>query len=236
MGKYFKLVNYPIIPETILSTKLLENDSRTHFGKQHDGSGDQMTYTVDHRAFSAITYHVGYPDNELLVNWVIDNLKKSSSATVSDEKWRRFLKARIKVRYQVGNPEAPSGFRVHADYNSVAALMYFWDTGGDAVKTSWWKWRDPNTPLVSKERSFRENPRNSTNAGHLQYNDLELIESFIAQPNQWYLYCGSVLHDVQNVVGTRKYVSIFFLSFDELVEYGFDTFGLDQETLEGTRH
>jgi len=164
----------------------------------------------------------------------MNNLKKSSTATISDEKWRRFIKARIKVRFQVGNPEAPSGFRVHADYNSVASLMYFWDTGGDDVKTSWWKWADPSIPIISKPRSFRDNPRGSTDTGHIQYADLKLIDSVIAQQNQWYLYCGAVLHDVQNITGIRKYVSIFFLSFNELAEYGFDQFGLAQEILEGS--
>jgi hypothetical protein len=104
--------------------------------------------------------------------------------------------------------------------------MYFWDLGGDNVKTSWWKWKDPSIPLVSRSRSFRENPRIGTENGPILYKDIELIESVVAQPHQWYLYCGAVLHDVQNVTGTRKYVSISFNSFEQLSRLGFDSFGL----------
>ena len=224
MGQYFKLIDYPLIPDKFLSTKMLETSSKIYSGKTD--LGEKMTYNTVDKTFSAIEYHVGYPDNPPLIRWAMNNLSKPPSATISDEQWKQFIKSRIKVRSQVGDPDLPAGFRVHADYNAVAALMYFWDVGGENVITSWWKQK---SLIVPQQKSFRNDPYMLNEHREIvDYADLELIESVVAHSHQWYLYCGSVLHDVQNVTGTRKYVTIFFRSFDELIELGFDTFNLNR--------
>lgn len=226
MGTYYKLLNFPKIPSELLTTDLLEADRRKHLGLE--SNGDRIKYKVGEKEFYQIVYNIGYPANDSLVEWVVNSLTPPNDTEFNRFKWARMIRNRIRIRFQEGSSTVPMGFRVHADYNAVAALMFFWDTGGDDVTTSWWKWKNDSLPLVSKTRSFRDNPYISTEKGVLEYKDLEMVESVNAVPFQWYLYCGSVLHDVQNVTGTRKYVSVSFKTFEELYQLGFSTFGITE--------
>ena len=65
MGIYYKQLDYPRIPDELLSTKLDKSRSRIHRGLEADGS--RIKYDVYGTEYSAITYNVGFPDNPELV-------------------------------------------------------------------------------------------------------------------------------------------------------------------------
>jgi hypothetical protein len=47
-----------------------------------------------------------------------------------------------------------------------------------------------------------------SDSGFVDYNNLELLESAVLEKNKWYLIATNVLHDVDNIIGTRKSISI----------------------------
>ena len=210
--KYSIPIDYPKIPEELLSTATTDNI------RIHPGQTDVM-YERLGRHYSDVHYTIAEPDNLLLLDWLVDNIK----SPVYHPSWANSVRRRVRVRTQTSINGQPNGFRPHIDYGCVASLMYFWDTGGENVETSWWNHSDFG--LVDFTKIYRAGPSYEDGGYTINYNDLTLLESIVAETGQWYLYCGAVIHDVCGVTNTRKYYSISIKTFDELRLLGFTDFG-----------
>jgi hypothetical protein len=105
------------------------------------------------------------------------------------------------AQMQESKENKPSTHIVHSDIGREFALNYIIDTGGDAV-TSWYQEKDK--PLIRKKIQSGQ----QSDTGFVDYNNLELLESAVLERNKWYLISTSVLHDVDNIVGARKSISI----------------------------
>jgi hypothetical protein len=90
---------------------------------------------------------------------------------------------------------------VHSDIGREFALNYIIDTGGDAV-TSWYQ--ENGKPMIRTKIQGGQ----QSDSGFVDYNNLEILESAVLEKNKWYLISTNVLHDVDNIVGSRKSISI----------------------------
>jgi len=172
----------------------------------------------DNEQITVVKYVIGRTNNPALLDWLKHNLNVPN---MTQAQWSIYVQRWARVRYSDGS-NTGGVFSPHTDYQSCAALMYFWDTGGDNVITSWYKHED--NPLVHESKSDPFKPVPATQGG--AYSKLTKLESVQAIPNQWYLYCGSVIHDVQNITGVRKYVSIAVPTIEDLDRLGLPQFDL----------
>jgi hypothetical protein len=95
--------------------------------------------------------------------------------------------------------EKPSCFTPHTDRLRRHAINYVIDTGGIDVSTKFYK-------LKSGEPTVNENF--PTRGKDYKYLDLELIDSFVFEPNNWYLFDPQVIHTVENITGRRVFVGL----------------------------
>jgi hypothetical protein len=77
----------------------------------------------------------------------------------------------------------------HTDKGRKYALYYLLKSGGDNVTTSFWK-----HPNMSSEPTEDEFPDYACD-----YSGLQLLDSVVFQPNQWYLFNTGLIHSVENV-------------------------------------
>jgi len=219
MANFYQLLDYPQMPEELLSLDHLDNESenlRIH-GVLEDGVTPKKLLK-DKKQVSVIKYVIGPPKKpSAIVSWAIKNIP----VTKNKQDWPAHVKRWLRVRYTDGRTN-DGIFPAHTDFNCVASLMYFWQLGGDEVVTSWY--RHGTHPLVGE---FKDNPYDAaltTVKTGINYNELVRLESLCAVTHQWYLYCGAVMHDVQNIVDVRQYISIAFPTFEDLDHFGFKPF------------
>jgi len=105
------------------------------------------------------------------------------------------------AQMQTSKENMPSTHTVHSDIGRKFALNYIIDTGGDAI-TSWYQ---ENGKQISRTKI---QGGQQSDSGFVDYNNLELLESAVLEKNKWYLISTNVLHDVDNIVGSRKSISI----------------------------
>jgi hypothetical protein len=105
------------------------------------------------------------------------------------------------AQMQTSKETMPSTHIVHSDIGREFALNYIIDTGGDAV-TSWY--RENSKPITRTKIQGGQ----QSDSGFVDYNNLEILESAVLEKNKWYLISTNVLHDVDNIVGSRKSISI----------------------------
>jgi hypothetical protein len=85
----------------------------------------------------------------------------------------------------------------HLDRTRFYTLQYVINTGGENVSTVFYKARNEQLKLdISKGLYFNE------------YDNLEPIEVFYAQANNWYLINGRQIHSVENIETSRIAVQI----------------------------
>lgn len=81
----------------------------------------------------------------------------------------------------------------HIDRRRSLAINYYFDLGGQDVTTSFYDFSD--TIQIDASSNF-------------QYNDFKKIGHCIFDKNQWYAYNVSRCHSVENITGTRYFLSI----------------------------
>ena len=91
--------------------------------------------------------------------------------------------------------EGPSPYQgPHADPLRDYGLLYVTDTGGKSVTTSFWQ----------KQGSLLVYPRSTHPYLTTDYtSDLELVNQFVLEPNQWYLLNTRIIHSVENLASRR---------------------------------
>jgi len=90
---------------------------------------------------------------------------------------------------------------VHSDVSRIYALNYMIELGGSPV-TSWY--REHDKPI--SRRKFKG--LQQAEDGPVKYDDLETLTSVVFEKHKWYLIATDVLHDVDNIDGHRKSISI----------------------------
>ena len=99
---------------------------------------------------------------------------------------------------------------VHSDVLRLWALIYVIDTGGDNVVTTWYqeKGKPLNRPRLNPDKT--PGVEKQTDTGFVDYNNLISLDNIKVKKNQWVLINVQILHDVDNITGTRKALSISF--------------------------
>ena len=225
MGRFYKELDYPRIPEEILSDetvgKVLHNVNTGTIGLNERCVNGKVLKTTE--------YCIASSGSQDLKDWISSNVV----LPIIPKIWKNYVNANL--YYRTTNGSFGDTFIVHSDYNSVASLMYFLDTGGDNVVTSWYQETGyPLNRIKIREVAVRDRDKHpefskryqQADTGIVCYDNIKVIESFVAKPHTWYLYCGAVLHDVQNITTTRKYYTIAFTHFEKLKLFGFPDFDL----------
>jgi hypothetical protein len=81
----------------------------------------------------------------------------------------------------------------HIDRRRALAINYYIDLGGDQVTTSFYDFNDEVQPDASS---------------NFQYTDYKKLGHCVFEKNQWYAYNVSQCHSVENITGTRYFLSI----------------------------
>jgi hypothetical protein len=81
----------------------------------------------------------------------------------------------------------------HIDRRRALAINYYIDLGGDQVTTSFYDFNDEVHPDASS---------------NFQYTDFKKLGHCVFEKNQWYAYNVSQCHSVENITGTRYFLSI----------------------------
>lgn len=95
-------------------------------------------------------------------------------------------------------PGQPHAHLAHTDRVRRVAINYIIDTGGDNVITSWYRERGQ-----SLHRPYKAAGEVIAGRNHIEYSDLELLESVQFEANSWYMIQTDVIHDVQNITSNR---------------------------------
>jgi hypothetical protein len=185
---FYKKLNFPPISEHIinsLESSLIDNTvvGDIGYGENHIKNNKQLV---------ACGYSMGNIVNSELTSWLEENIPDISS---------RF---NILYQTQFSLDNTPSTHIVHTDRLRLTALNYIIDTGGSDVVTSWYKEEGKNLHRLQKT------PGSQSDSGAVDYKNLQLLESANLEKNNWYIIDTRILHDVDNITGTRKSISISF--------------------------
>ncbi len=185
---FYKKLNFPPIPEHIINLLELSLVDNT----QVDDIGYGEKHIKNNKQLTACGYSMGNVDNEELTSWLEQNIPDVTS--------------RFNILYQTQKSinNVPSTHIVHTDRLRLTALNYIIDTGGDNVMTSWYK-EDGKELHRSKKITGSQ-----SDSGAVDYKNLQLLESVNLEKNNWYIINTRILHDVDNITGTRKSISISF--------------------------
>jgi hypothetical protein len=185
---FYKKLNFPLIPihildslESTLVNNIVVND--IGYNQIHIKNNIQLT---------ACGYSMGEVVNNKLISWLKENIPDVVS---------RF---NILYQTQFSLDNTPSTHIVHTDRLRLTALNYIIDTGGSDVVTSWYKEEGMNLHRLQKT------PGSQSDSGAVDYKNLQLLESVNLEKNTWYIIDTRILHDVDNITGTRKSISISF--------------------------
>jgi hypothetical protein len=159
-------------------------------------------FVKDGKILSSCSYITANAQHELLTSWFAENLPEFAD---------------LKRIYQIQTSCSPTGGThiVHSDWGRIFGLNYIVDPGGDNVLTSWYK--EKNKPL----RRLKLSGNRQTDSGAVDYNNLELLESVNFEKHKWYLLATDILHDVDNITGSRRSLSIAFNDTVLLTKMGF---------------
>jgi hypothetical protein len=90
----------------------------------------------------------------------------------------------------------------HTDVNRTVAINYIIDTGGERVRTNWYRERGQST-----HRGFKQPGELVPGKTELDYSELELLESVECLAGSWYMIQTDVIHDVSGITGLRRSLS-----------------------------
>ena len=185
---FYKKLNFPSIP-----TNLLDN---LELSVKNNIVINDIGYGTDHfknnKKLIACQYTLGDLESDQLIFWLENNIPN--------------IKSRFNILYQTQKAKnnVMSTHIVHTDKERLSALNYVIDTGGENVITSWYK---ENNKELFRQRKIAGGQSDS---GFVDYQNLELLESINLEKNCWYIIDTRILHDVDNITGIRKSISISF--------------------------
>jgi hypothetical protein len=196
--KHYHLINLPPIPKELLNFRSSIDPSQVT-------SVDDIGYGYNHKKGNRDLVSCRYvwakiKDYKPLMDWLTQHIPNLNLQLVTGQ-------------MQESKENMPSTHIVHSDIGREFALNYIIDTGGDAI-TSWY--RENSKPMTrTKIQGGRQ-----ADSGFVDYNNLELLESAVLEKNKWYLIATNVLHDVDNIVGARKSISIgIYKNNTELLDF-----------------
>ena len=185
--KYYRQVDLPPIPDELLRFRSSIDPSQTI-------NVNDIGYGYDHkkgnRSLISCRYVLaGIKDYKPLMDWLNQNIPCLHPSLI------------VLAQTQTSEGNMPSTHIVHSDMGREFALNYMIDTGGDAI-TSWYQENGKQLHRTKIQRGQQ------SDSGFVDYNNLELLESVVLEKNKWYLISTNVLHDVDNIIGARKSISI----------------------------
>lgn len=185
--KYYRQVDLPPIPNELLRFRSSIDPSQTI-------NVNDIGYGYDHkkgnRSLISCRYVLaGIKDYKPLMDWLNQNIPCLHPSLI------------VLAQTQTSKGNMPSTHIVHSDMGREFALNYMIDTGGDAI-TSWYQENGKQLHRTKIQRGQQ------SDSGFVDYNNLELLESVVLEKNKWYLISTNVLHDVDNIIGARKSISI----------------------------
>jgi hypothetical protein len=185
--KYYHQIDLPPIPEELLRF-------RSSIAPNQIITVDDIGYGHVHKKGDRSLVSCGYvlariKDYKPLMDWLNQTIPYLDPSLI------------VIAQMQTSKENMPSTHIVHSDIGREFALNYIIDTGGDAI-TSWYR---ENGKQISRTKIQRGQQSDS---GFVDYNNLEILESAVLEKNKWYLISTDVLHDVDNIVGSRKSISI----------------------------
>jgi hypothetical protein len=185
--KYYHQIDLPPIPEELLSFRSSIDPSQVI-------TVDDIGYGHTHKKGDRSLVSCGYvrariKDYKPLMDWLNQHIPHLAPSLI------------VIAQMQTSKKNVPSTHIVHSDIGREFALNYIIDTGGDAV-TSWYQ-ENGKQIYRTKIQGGRQ-----SDSGFVDYNNLEILESAVLEKNKWYLISTNVLHDVDNIVGSRKSISI----------------------------
>ena len=188
-------VNLPPIPQELL----VFHEPLIPFRPLRD-IGYGLTHIKGDRVIKACGYKIDITKDPELLKWLGNNCAIIIGSPQE-----------VKMQSQLGYNE-PSTHVVHSDNLRTFALNYIVDIGGDDVITSWY-W-EKNMPLRRGKLSgtYGAPQPQQADTGKVEYTNLEILDSVKFEKNKWYLMAVDILHEVDNITGTRS--SITFGSSD----------------------
>jgi len=197
--KYYRQVNLPPIPTELLWFRSSIDPSQVM-------TVDDIGYGYNHKKGNRDLVSCRYvrariKDYKPLMDWLNQTIPYLDPSLI------------VIAQLQESKENMPSTHIVHSDIGREFALNYIIDTGGDAI-TSWYQ--------ENGKQIFRTKIQGGkqSDSGFVDYNNLELLESAVLEKNKWYLISTNVLHDVDNIIGSRKSISIgIFKTNTELLNF-----------------
>jgi len=185
---FYKIQNFPPIPKELLDN-LADN---LHNNKIINDIGYGVEHIKNNQKLTACRYTMGDLNSDQLTGWLENNILG--------------VESRFNILYQTqqARNNMPSTHIVHSDRERLTALNYIIDEGGEDVITSWYK---ENNKELFRER---KTSGGQSDSGFVNYQNLELLKSAKLEKNCWYIIDTRILHDVDNITGTRKSISISF--------------------------
>jgi hypothetical protein len=181
-------VNFPPIPK-----EMLEFTTPVIIKKDNKDIG----YGIEHKKQDRILKSCGYANSvsthEPLLMWLYNN--KIPGGKNQKE---------IVIQTQTAYAGILSTHIVHSDISRTFALNYIIDPGGTDVITSWYQ--ENNMPL----HRIKTSGWKQADTGIVKYDDLKLLGSVRFEKHKWYLIATDILHDVDNITGSRSSITFSF--------------------------
>jgi len=165
------------------------------------------TYVKNGRRLKGASYGKAIVDYEPLVSWI----KQHVPAWPEHEE--------LTIQHAGPQPDDNDATQVaHTDLRRLFALNYMISTGGDRAITSFYK--DRNEDICRGEAGFHNKkiPEMDTVNGAVNYDNLDQVASFQAQPGKWYLLRVNALHEVDHIDSTRSSITIPYFD-NSIVDY-----------------
>jgi len=180
---YKELPHFPSVPKEFWEFN--KNENRRHFN-----SGYDQEYFINDTKVNPCFYSTYTIDNDNvdLACWLKENIIDFADVYVYQEQ---------------SQGDTHIG---HVDIGRAVALNYVIDPGGLAVATSWYQQK--NKPLLRIKKQGGQLLDEPLQDCKNYYDSLIKIESQIFKPHTWYLLNVQIIHDVQNLTGVRKSISI----------------------------
>jgi hypothetical protein len=196
---YYKELNLPPIPRELLDNQFVPIGSPVDLGYG-------ATHIKNGKIVLPCNYWFKRVSDPALTNWITQTVKGT----------RKF-----DICMQMTQHDTGGAHIVHSDIYRKFALNYIVDTGGDNAWTSWYQ--EHGKPLIRSKTV----PNRQTDTGQVDYENLNMLETVKFEKEKWYLIATDILHDVNEIVGTRTSISINV--FTHNANALFDNLGITNE-------
>lgn len=164
------------------------------------------TMTEEDVPGNAHVFSKDYIDREYIRQGVVTKTRRQHVFTIGDDfsKWAadNIHPYPYEAGLSVGVPLDAPIHGPHCDPRRRYVLNYILDTGGDNVRTVWYK--EKGFPL---ERLHATGP-DGRGYWVKDYADLEVIDDVVFSPGIWVLLNPKIIHSVENLVGYRSFLTI----------------------------